>query len=273
IGGLRISTRPDCVEKEELLFLAQRGIRTIELGIQSFDDQVLQQASRGYTGREAAEACRLVQRHGFRLGIQLMTGLPGDDRSKALATMAETVSLAPELIRIYPTVVLAHTPLAVLWQQGAYRPQTVMEAAELAADLLAMAEARDLRVIRLGLNPSIETKQAVVDGPYHPAFGQIVKARLKLLQIKMLLQNVICEQALTLYYPRRELPLLAGQKNVQLLALYREYPALTLAAADLPAGELAASGDFGWLRLPYRVFVQSYAGQLLLTQTANRPGV
>ncbi|MCR4962500.1 MAG: radical SAM protein [Firmicutes bacterium] len=256
--GVRISTRPDGVDGAELDFLAAKGVTTIELGIQSFDAGVLRRAGRGYGPEQAVAACRLIRSRGFALGIQLMTGLPGDDREKSLATAAITRSLAPDVIRLYPTVVLAGTPLAEAWRRGDYQPQTVEEAAALAGDMLALFQAADLTVIRLGLNPNPQTEKALLAGPYHPAFGHIVKSRLKYLQARALLQRAAWKKPAVLQYPPADLPLLAGQKNRGLLALRREYPDLRLQEADIERGTLILRWKGGEAVSTYRRFLEDY---------------
>ncbi len=263
IGGVRISTRPDGVDREELEFLASWGVTTIELGIQSFDPAVLAACGRGYRPEQAQAACLAVKEHGFRLGVQLMTGLPEDDEAKALATARRTVALAPELIRIYPTVVLENTPLAALWRQGGYLPQTLEDAALVAGKMLALFQWAHLTVIRLGLNPSPETAQAVLDGPYHPAFGQIVKAGLKLEQAWRLLAQAAQNGVPVLGYPPRELPLLTGQHNRQRTLLQQRYPGICLQpAADLAEEDLGLWQESGWKTLSYQQFLQQYLADL-----------
>jgi len=260
IGGIRISTRPDAIDQAELDFLAGYGVKTIELGIQSFDNQVLHQAGRAYTAELAKNACLMVKQHGFALGIQLMTGLPADDRHKALLSAQATCSLHPDMVRIYPTVVLRNTPLAELWRRQQYQPQTVEQAAELCADMLAVFEKAGINVIRLGLNPSAETEQAVLDGPYHPAFGQIVKAKLKYRQMRLLMEEVPQGAIAALTFPVNDMPLVFGQKKQQLLAMAAEYPLLALLPdRQMPQGQLTVTGDFGSKSLSYADFLQAYS--------------
>ena len=239
ISGIRISTRPDAVDAETCEFLREQGVSTVELGVQSFSDEVLRKSGRAYGSKQAKAACLRLRAHGFRLGIQLMTGLPGDRDSLARDSMRNSLELGPELLRIYPTLVLENTELARLYRAGLYQPQSLTAAVALCADLLAMATAAHCPVQRIGLNPSPELEKALLDGPYHPALGGLVREALRLEQIRRLLRGYDPATPAVLRFPQRELPLVFGQKRAGLLALGREYPLLALEPdAELPAGLL-----------------------------------
>lgn len=106
IAGIRVSTRPDAVETDVLSLLKQSGVTAIELGAQSMDDRVLLQNGRGHTAREVESAARRIREMGFELGLQMMTGLPGDTPAGAENTLCQLLSLEPDTMRIYPTIVL-----------------------------------------------------------------------------------------------------------------------------------------------------------------------
>ncbi|MDO4732453.1 MAG: radical SAM protein [Bacillota bacterium] len=239
ITGIRISTRPDAVDADTCAFLRENAVCTVELGIQSFSDDVLKRSGRAYDSSTARDACLRLRAHGLRLGIQLMTGLPGDREELARESMRISLELKPELLRIYPTLVLENTGLAALYRQGDYQPQSLTAAVALCADLLALATAARCPVQRIGLNPSPELEVALLAGPYHPAFGGLVREALRLEQIRRLLRGYAPTAPAVLRFPRRELPLVFGQKRAGLLALGREYPLLALEPdAELPAGLL-----------------------------------
>ena len=115
-GGIRISTRPDCVDDGVLSLLREYGVTAVELGAQSMDDAVLALNERGHTAKDTEEACERIRRYGFSLGLQMMTGLYGSDEEKDRQTARWFVELHPDTVRIYPTVVLEHTRLADLWR-------------------------------------------------------------------------------------------------------------------------------------------------------------
>ena len=173
VRGIRISTRPDAIDEEILCILKDYGVTSIELGAQSMNDRVLKMNNRGHTVRDVENASALIKRHGFELGLQMMTGLYGDSDSSAIHTAEKLIALRPDTVRIYPTIVLKDTDLAALYADNIYKPQTLSEAVKLAAELYTMFEENGVRVIRLGLH-SIEEK-AYIAGPWHPALSWSIR--------------------------------------------------------------------------------------------------
>lgn len=180
INGIRLSTRPDYIDAAILDNLKKYGVTTIELGVQSMSDAVLKAADRGHTAERAKEAAGLIKEYGFRLGLQMMTGLPGDCDKGAIETAKEIIALKPDCVRIYPTLVIKDTRLMDMYLSGEYTPQTVEDAARLCARLLRMFEEADIKVIRIGLQPTdeINPSAAVAAGPFHSAFGEVVESRI-----------------------------------------------------------------------------------------------
>ena len=180
LNGIRLSTRPDYITEEILDNLQKHGVTTIELGVQSMDDEVLNASGRGHTSGQVREAVRLIRRYPFRLGLQMMTGLPGDTPKKSLATADAIIKLKPEMVRIYPTLTIKDTYLEKMYKNGTYSPQTLDEAAELCKKLLLKFEANNINVIRLGLQATEEICEegSVVAGPVHSAFRELVEGRI-----------------------------------------------------------------------------------------------
>lgn len=180
ISGIRISTRPDYINSEILANLKQRCVKSIELGAQSMDDKVLKKAGRGHSAKDVSRAAELIKKMGFELGLQMMTGLPGDTEEKAMKTAQEIISLGADTTRIYPTLVIKDTPLASLYQKKEYQPQHLSEAVSLTAKLYYLFNRAGVRVLRMGLHPSegFLTGERLVAGPFHVAFGELVLTRL-----------------------------------------------------------------------------------------------
>lgn len=183
VNGIRISTRPDCIDEEVLDILKKYGVTSIELGAQSMDDEVLRANFRGHTAEDVKNASRLIKSYGFELGLQMMTGLYLDTDEKAIETAKKLIALSPDTIRIYPTVVLKNTYLAKLYEDELYKPQTVDDAANLCTKIVPMFEKAGIRVIRLGLHSSPELKKNMIAGAFHDSFGEIVKSRYMLNKI------------------------------------------------------------------------------------------
>lgn len=172
VTHVRCSTRPDCVDELSLSMLRAQGLGMVELGIQSFDDQVLQQSGRGYTGYTARQACDMVKAAGMGLGIQLLPGLPGDRPGVFQNDVQVAATLLPEVARIYPCLVICDTPLATLWKRGDYQPWPLERAKEELASALLPLWGNNIRVIRLGLPPEGALAEHILAGPWHPALGQ-----------------------------------------------------------------------------------------------------
>ena len=180
VEAIRISTRPDSVDPRAIQFLRAMGVTTVELGVQSMADDVLACSGRGHTAAHADRACRLLRQAGFTVGIQLMPGLPADTPEKSLASLVRVMDLKPDFLRIYPTLVIAGTPLAALYLQGSYSPMHLEAAVHLCKVMLHLAWKSGLPVIRMGLQPTAELANAgtVLAGPFHPAFRHLVESEL-----------------------------------------------------------------------------------------------
>ncbi len=243
LTGIRVSTRPDAMAPEALEQLKEFGVQTVELGAQSMDDGVLRSSGRGHSAAHTAAAAGLLHARGFRVVLQMMTGLPGSDREKDLETARRIAALRPDGVRIYPTVVLKDTPLYDLWQQGRYKAHTVEDAVETCAPILSLFQEAGIPVLRLGLNPTEELSGgAAVAGAYHPALGELVHARLYLEEARRLLRQCGSVKQVQIQVHPRCLSKLVGQKRENLRILQEEFRLQTLNVvknADLPEGKLA----------------------------------
>ncbi|CCH49290.1 elongator complex protein 3 [Pseudodesulfovibrio piezophilus] len=213
ISHVRCSTRPDCVDEDSLAQLRTQGLDMVELGIQSFDDAVLAQSGRGYSGDRAMQACSQVRSAGLRLGIQLLPGLPGDRPGVFLHDAQVSASLKPDVARVYPCLVIRDTPLATLWEHGEFHPWHLERAKEeLAAALLLFWE-KGVRVIRLGLPPEGSLAEHILAGPWHPALGQSARGRALYELIRIQINELGSHSSLCLDVPRRYQGELMGHAN------------------------------------------------------------
>ncbi len=175
IHGIRLSTRPDFISEEVLERLKKYGVTMIELGVQSMCDDVLLSSKRGHTKADVINAAKLIKKYGIGLGLQMMTGLPGDTNDFAIATAKEICALLPDCVRIYPTLVLSDTALSDMYNNGDYSPQSLDDAVLLCKKLLEIFKKENIPVIRVGLATTdvITEGGAIVKGPYHPAFREL----------------------------------------------------------------------------------------------------
>ena len=175
-SGIRISTRPDSIDGEDLSVLREYGVTSIELGAQSCNNAVLEKNRRGHTFEDTQKASQLIKDAGFSLGLQMMTGMPGSTKEDDILTAARFAALKPDTMRIYPTLVLKNTLMAKWFENGEYLPQTVEEAAAECAELLDIFELYKINVIRLGLHAEGSLEENLLAGPYHPAFREICES-------------------------------------------------------------------------------------------------
>ena len=230
--GIRISTRPDAIDDEVLGILRKYKVTSIELGAQSTDEQVLLLNHRGHTRDDIIKASELIKEYGFSLGLQMMTGLLGDTPEKSRKTAEDIISLKPDTVRIYPTIVLEGTYLGELYKNGGYKPQTVEEAVDVCAVLLERFYEEGITVIRLGLHSGGNVDEGYLSGPYHPAFGELCESKIylekakEMLSVKYPVENKnICslsqKKIITLYVNDREISKMTGQKSANKIALKR----------------------------------------------------
>jgi histone acetyltransferase (RNA polymerase elongator complex component) len=176
VHSVRISTRPDAIDQERLGFLKGLGVQTVEIGAQSFVDDVLRRAGRGHTAADVTAAVQLLKVNGFEAGVHLMAGLPGDNPERFAYSVDQTIALKPQMVRIHPTLVLTGTRLAHDYRNGRYEPLTLEAAVMLCKSALLKFDAAGIPVIRIGLQtvPEMEKRTTLVTGPYHPAFRSLV---------------------------------------------------------------------------------------------------
>lgn len=180
VDGIRVSTRPDYIDKDKLKLLKKYGVKTIELGVQSANDYILKRCKRGHTYKDVVKASKLIRRNGFKLGHQMMIGLPESTWIDELNTAKNLAKLKPKMIRLYPVLVIKKTELEKEYRNNEYEPITLNQAVERCKELCYFFEKKKIKVIRVGLqntdiisNPK-NIQSEVVAGPYHEAFGQLV---------------------------------------------------------------------------------------------------
>lgn len=184
VDSIRISTRPDAIDKAILKRLKKYKVKTIELGVQSANNYILKRCQRGHSFEDVKKASRMIRWHGFKLGHQMMVGLPESTKIDELNTAKELAKLKPKMMRIYPVLVIKGTKLAEEYEKGEYEPLTVVQAVERCKELTSFFKQKHISVIRIALQNTEEITDPeadssnVIAGPYHAAFRQLVEAGL-----------------------------------------------------------------------------------------------
>ena len=175
IDMIHLSTRPDYIDCEILDNLKAHSVDVIELGVQSFSNEVLRLSGRGHDAACVYHACDLIKSYGFTLGIQLMIGLPGDSHDTCIQSALETVKIHPAIARIYPTVTIRDTELYRMMERGQYQPLDLSEAVERAKEMYLILEGNGINVIRVGLKASEIMEDQI---GFHPAFRQLMESEI-----------------------------------------------------------------------------------------------
>lgn len=206
----RISTRPDAINEEILLFLKHNRVNTIELGIQSFSDKELLACKRGYDSVTAMDACKSIKNHDFSLSVQLLIGLPKADNQSYNDCLQKLLFIKPDFVRLYPLLVLKGTELEESYRQGNYKPLLIDEAVHWCFFFYKKCCENDIKVIKIGLHSDI-LKESVIAGPYHANIGEVVKGLMLVDEIINYSKNMTINK------------LIISDKSASLLNAYNKY--------------------------------------------------
>lgn len=201
IDKIHLSTRPDYIDENILENLKKHSVDTIELGAQSFDDEVLMASKRGHDSKCTEKSAKLIKDYGFELGLQLMVGLPKDSLESSIYSANEVVRLSPSLARIYPTVIFEDTELLNMYRNGEYKPLKRDEAVKRAKAIYLILEKAGITIMRVGLKSGDIIDNSVIDSPaYHPAFRQLVESEIARDRIENLInanQDILSDKSKT----------------------------------------------------------------------------
>lgn len=226
VDSIRFSTRPDTITHEKLDILRNYTVSTVELGVQSMDEEVLEISKRGHTVSETELASDLLKKQNYEIGMQMMIGLPGDDETTALETARRIADLSPDFVRIYPTVVLADSLLARWYEDGTYTPLSLDTAVKIVKKLYLLFTATGIRVVRMGIQASedFDRGTSILSGPYHPAFGHLVLSEIFLdMAVSRLETERDCHDVVSIRVHPRNVSRMRGLKNRNIEILKRKF--------------------------------------------------
>lgn len=221
VSGIRISTRPDAINQAILCRLKEYGVHIIELGVQSLDEEVLAASNRGHDASCVYESAELILKNGFKLGLQMMLGLPQDNEEKIQFTISEFIKIKPDFVRIYPVLVIKDTELESLFKNKQYEPLSLEKAVALSKNAYVQFREHHIDVIRIGLQATDTMNMDVVAGPYHAAFGEMVYS---LLFRDIMEENIRqSSQEIILYAHKKHISKLIGNRKSNLRYFKEKY--------------------------------------------------
>ena len=214
VDSIRLSTRPDYINDEILTLLTKYGVKTIELGVQSMNDEILDKAKRGHTRDDVINASNLIRQYGIRLGQQIMIGLPYSSIDSEVYTIKECLKLEPEQLRIYPVYVIEDSELYDMYEAGEYKALEIGEAVDRCVAVIHECQKTNVQIIRLGLQSTSEitAKNANIYGPVSDNFAEYVMAAL----IRERIENEIVNKDgdIVVYVPKRYISATIGPKKI-----------------------------------------------------------
>lgn len=219
VTSVRLSTRPDCIDETICDFLLEKGVKTVELGVQSLDDLVLTASHRGHSSEDSLQAARILKAKGLELGIQLMPGLPGETTVSFYKTLQQVIELKPDFVRLYPTLVIRGSGLAGQYEQGKYQPMSMNRAIALCCLAKERLDRAGIKIMRMGLQASETLEKELLAGPYHPSFGELVATRYWFRRVRTLLADCPPGSMLHLLISNRDISAFVGQKRINIKRL------------------------------------------------------
>ena len=225
IDRIRLSTRPDYINNSILDILKKYEVDVIELGIQSLDNKILKANERGHSKEDSIKASKLIKEYGFKLGHQIMPGLYKDSYDSSIKTGLESIKMNPDMVRIYPTLVIKDTKLERLYKENLYKPLTLDEAIDISSKLYMIYSYKNIPVIRIGLQPTenINDKKDVVAGPFHPSIRQLVESNIHKIYLEELIKKFDFKENIKIHVPNREISIIAGNKKSNKDYFYKNY--------------------------------------------------
>lgn len=264
IDRIRLSTRPDCIDKDGLKLLKSHGVDIIELGVQSLNQEVLDKSNRGHSKKDVYDAVKLIRESNFTLGLQMMLGLPGDTEERSIYTAKEIIKLKPDFVRIYPTLIVKDTYLETLYFEKKYKSLSVEQAVDIASIILMLFELEDINVIRIGLQPTeniCSESGEVVGGPFHPSFRQLVESKIYgLILDEFLEENKIKGPDIKIDVNKKEISNIVGQKssNIKMIRDKCDLRKVIVNGTDMDRMHVCITDDLIENRIEKRAYIEKY---------------
>jgi elongator complex protein 3 len=123
--GFTVETKPDYCKQQQIDLMLELGVTRIEIGVQSLRDEVYKAVNRGHTIKDVVESFQIGRDAGYKIVAHMMPGLPNSSPEKDIEDfqrLFQDSKFKPDMLKIYPTLVVKHTGLYKLYMQGKYHP-------------------------------------------------------------------------------------------------------------------------------------------------------
>lgn len=236
ITNFRISTKPAPLNEELIDILKEQHVTVIELGIPSFNDNILRRLNRKHTVEDLFLALYTLKEKGFQVALQFMVGLPDETFDDIKKTVANMARLKPHYVRIYPLAVLKETPLCDLYEEKKFIPIEFEEVLERALYIYLNALRRDIKVVKMGLTDNEVLKEKIVAGYYHPAFGYLVKSHGFYRAVLAVAERESISGEVTVILNKKDIPHLLGHKRDNMKMFEGHGLTVSRETGDMPVG-------------------------------------
>ena len=225
VDSIRISTRPDYISVDILKILKKYNVKTIELGVQSMDEEVLKVSKRGHTSLDVIKAARLINLFNFELGFQIMVGLPKSTKEKEIYTINKLLKFKPKQLRIYPVYVLKESKLYEMYEKKEYSALKLEDAVDRVASVITECRKSDVQIIRIGLQSTrdITEKARGLIGPVSDNFGEYALSKIVLSEIEKNDINSIDFDEINIFIDKRYISTAIGPKKINKKYLEEKY--------------------------------------------------
>ncbi|MGV7221324.1 MAG: elongator complex protein 3 [Nitrospinales bacterium] len=224
IHAIRVSTHSLFIDLERLELLKVNGVKTVELGVQSTDAEVLKLSGRETSTDLLSNSARMIRENGFKLGLQLMPGLPGDSVTKFIKSVDDVLEMRPDFVRLYPALVIRNTALHDMYNNGDYRPWDLEKTLEALAIAVKKFSRAGVPVIRIGLHPEPSLLEGYVDGPIHPSIRYLVDCKISLEKmIEILNKHENLPNKVLFKVPSKKISTYTGHKKENIIRLKDQF--------------------------------------------------
>ncbi|MDF2865808.1 MAG: Radical domain protein [Clostridia bacterium] len=230
--SIRISTRPDYITIPIVKMLKRYKVKTIELGVQSMDELVLESSKRGHTSLDVIKAATIINLLNVELGFQIMIGLPNSNLKSEIMTISKLLKFKPKQLRIYPVYVLEKSQLFDMYLQNKYKPLTLEDASNRASEVIKVCKNSNVQIIRIGLQSTeeIAASNYKIIGPVSDNFAEYALSKIVLEKLEKEILNIKyvdsvdnTKRKIEMYVDKKYISIIVGPKKINKNYLQDKY--------------------------------------------------